>query len=375
MVLINLKAQYVDLIVTMLSGVAELCLFGAALAFNRYAECDALKRGKQVSVRRHSARTKFLAVFAMVVFIVLEVILSSFSDPAFSREEQRRPCVAVDRLDVRNGSNYNINTDSILITCARVDGDAIFQRVGNRSLSDTDVVCGDSDVYKSVGEGRVQTPIDANQSQSCSDEGFGCIFSEISGREFRFSELLLEDEIEFLIADRTPITYLVTTLFFDIDKSQEGELGRRVINAFGDGVTDPQELRRRILLGTEDTICPFFLLNDATEVPLGLICVIVATWVLSVIAFVSTLLFRRQIFYDMGDPLHWAQRTFRHVDEPILENPVVTSVYEHGERLMYVSSASSEEYNFLRRVKTSLRDWLKRDRAPVIDRSVEEQSV
>ncbi|CAN8065215.1 unnamed protein product [Agarophyton chilense] len=147
-------------------------------------------------------------------------------------------------------------------------------------------------------------------------------------------------------------------------------------------VNDPLELRRRILTSSENSECRFDVLEDATQVPRSLIIIAVITWALSFLAFFSTFLFKRQIFYDMGDPLHWAQRTHRNIDEPITSNPVVTSVYEHGERLMYVSSSSSEEFDFLRRVKTGLRERVMRrvhmnrshdDVSRQPDESVEEQ--
>ncbi|KAI0566295.1 hypothetical protein FGB62_10g02 [Gracilaria domingensis] len=308
--------------------------------------------------------------------------MSFYSNPGFSPETEQRPCFAVDRYDVVDGQVPDVDADIVILTCLQIKGNQFIQHVGNRSTLSEDPAapepqlrCAESPLYRHVGNGTQIATASANQTLRC-DPGFGCVYTEIRGRELRVSEAFPEQVIDRVIPEQIPIKYQITFLFFDIDRSQEGELGERMLQAYGASVTDPLEQRRRMLTGSQRSTCPFLVSTEAiaTEVPLALICILVTTWGLSVVALLSTLLFKRHIFYDMGDPLHWAQRTFRHIDEPFSENPVVTSVYEHGERLMYVSSSSSDEYDFLKRAVSGVFGRFQRGRVPKVDGSVEEQS-
>ncbi|PXF45258.1 hypothetical protein BWQ96_04957 [Gracilariopsis chorda] len=410
MVEIPLKSQFVSLIVTLISGLAELFLFGALLGFNKYSECIALRKGRQVSVRLHRIRAKFLAVLAMVVFIFLEVIMSFFSDPAIEIKFRTDECLAVDRIDLREGFTGDTNDeDFILIRCIGIKKDGFLQRAGNFSLNPNTkarVRCGKHALYEYPNEDDLQFTLTnvTRTGGTDTDLVLECILptpavgekppterlcaavrqlppNSIGFTNVYLSAAVRESEVGPLVNQQVVIPFLETSVRYNTSGLSRN-FARRLLRAYDKDVTDPMEIRKRVFMGIERRKCAFeHRKKDLTTVPLGLVYGIVAAWILSFLTFASTLLLRRSIFYDMSDPLHWAQRTYRHIDEPIVGNPVVTSVYEHGERLMYVSGSASNDDDLLSRMRNIRITWpwrrRNRDNAPNVERQhsfVEQQA-
>lgn len=312
--------------------------------------------------------------------------MSFFSDPAIKKTFTVEPCLQLGSITTRKGLTGKINQENaVTLKCTQLEDDFILQRAGNYSFDrkgDNAVECDQHSLYDFRNVDPVELPLGDIKRQGGSDtdtiiecEIFKdrpttngtsdidtCVAlrqakpTEKNGTLVSFSVALQASEVEAIVQSGILIPFLDTIVKYNTSGLSR-QFARRILSAFDKDVTDPQELRKRAFMGLDEGQCAFPNPEDATEVPLGLLYGIIAAWVLSFIAFFCTIFLRRSIFYDMSDPLHWAQRTYRHIDEPIVGNPVVTSVYEHGERLMYVSSSTSNDDDILSRMANMRITW------------------
>lgn len=346
MVLIPLKSQYTSLIATILSGLAELALLSAVLGYNKYLECRALENGGKVNVRHHRFRTRALTVAATLAFVFLEVSNSFFSDPALKRGEVIKSCISLDALPVRRGP-FNISTRAAVvgINCIGTNTSLLWQRAGNIS-EDGEIKCGDEFLFSADINHSPNEPLPDEHVRECVFDGEGdtCAFLYSNGSEVTFTENVLDTDVEFVLDTKTPLRVWKTTVYYNTT-GMESEFLRRSISLGLLGVSDQFVLRREVFAGVEETKCNFDVFSQATKIKEGFLYAIAVAWTLSIMAFIGSFAIRGRVFYDMSDPLDWARQTVKDEDSSGIDNPVVTTRYENGTRLVLVtrSSAPSEE--------------------------------
>ncbi|PXF49605.1 hypothetical protein BWQ96_00675 [Gracilariopsis chorda] len=355
MVLIPLKSQYTSLIVTVISGIAELALLSAVLVFNKYLECRALQNGGKVNVRHHRFRTKALTVAATLAFVFLEVFSSFYSDPDDKTELVRKNCTSLDALTVQQGLlNISTQTTVVGVKCIGINSTLFWQHAGNisdgRNIGNGGNI-GDDEVFECEKKEVLYTAnVERAPDEPVPDEyvvgcvGTSCVFVYRSGNEVTFTDFVHSEDVSRVLNESITLPVWKTTISYNVT-GLESAFATRAVDLLSQGVTDGFTLRRGVFAGSAITQCNFKTFSDATRVRKGFIYAIVIAWALSISAFVGSFAIRRRIFYDMSDPLHWAQKTIRDNDLSDTDNPVVTTVYENGSRALLVtrSSAPSEQ--------------------------------
>lgn len=342
MVLIPLKSQYTSLIVTIISGAAELALLSAVLGYNKYLECRALRKGGKVNVRHHRFRRRALTVVATLTFVLLEVSSSFFSDPATRFKVERKNCTSLDALNVRDGLlNISMDATVIGVNCVRMNTTVFWQYAGNLSDGE-DYQCGEQMLYATNVSLPSEELVPVDSVSACVDDN--CVFVFTDGDEVSFTIHFLPDALPVLPGSNTTALVWKTMVYYNFT-GLEREFAKRAADMLRNGISDDFTIRRGVFAGTAEMQCDFKIPSDATTVRTAFIYAIAVAWALSVAAFLGSLAVRRLIFYDMSDPLHWAQKTLRDDDLSDIDNPVVTTVNEHGTRMLLVtrSSAPSDE--------------------------------
>lgn len=341
MVTITLKAQYVSLIITIISFICEVTFIAALQTVNSTRECHLLKRKKPLRVRNYRYRVKLIALISALLFLGLEVLVSFFSDPVQLERFKTEPCVRVDSVRKLQGPQGEFReADFLEGICQTLRGDLNYVLPGNVSLEDGQVQCSKEPVYVydlvSVSE-RKRLPR-ATAEARC--EGNVCVFvfQEEKQKSIYFSTALPPDFVEDLrsATDDPEMEFLKTELLFDTSELLPIFAGRAV-DAFLAEVNDPYELRRRVFLGSAKVTCPFVeKVVDATSVPRELLFFLLVAWIVGLSFFLASLALRRKVFFDVGNPLHWATLVQKPVDEAVEHDPVVCCKTEDEALTLYV---------------------------------------
>ncbi|PXF43235.1 hypothetical protein BWQ96_07008 [Gracilariopsis chorda] len=345
MVTIALKAQYVSLIITIISFICEVIFIAALQTVNSIRECQLLKQKKQLRVRNYRHRAKIIALISALLFLGLEIIVSFFSDPVQLELFQSEPCVSVDNVLRLQGPQGEFReADFIEGKCQTLRGNFNYVRVGNVSLSDGQVRCSKKAAYfydiVSASETK-KLPV-STAEVSC--KGETCVFVFEQQNSTYFSGALLPDIVAELRSGAvdTEMAFLKTELLFDSSEMLPVFAGRAV-DAFLEQVNDPFELRRRVFLGSAKKNCPFVEeVIDGTSVPRQLLYSLLFAWIVALLFFVLCLVLRRKVFFDVGNPLHWAIQVQKRVDEAVKHDPVVTCATEDEALALYVSERGNK---------------------------------
>lgn len=344
MVIIALKSQFVSLFITLVSALAELALFAAALALNRYSECRHLRGGHELSVSGHRLRTNVLTVLAMLVFVALEVVTSFFSDPVIVPTPVIAPCMRLDRFTKATGITNDFNRSYALQQdCFTSTTERFQQAGGSLRLSDGLVQCDSTPLISYIIDESQEFSINETVSTCPQPDGLPCMGVLWRPPFFYFTGPYKVSSFQELSASGEKVEALVTRLEnFDAAPFYP-QITKRLSVLFKDQEGDPVTLRTNAFLGVRRTNCTFLEPGNGAQLPLAVLALIVGLWALSFGSFVATLFLRGKMFYDMSDPMHWATRTIRRHDGPVTADPVVTTEWQEGQPTIYVSSPSRGE--------------------------------
>lgn len=347
MVLISLKSQYVSLMVTILSFFCELSILFAFLEWNNYHQCKRLTQQKTVNVRHLRRYGRMTAVAAGIIFLILEIVASFLCEPGQVKTFLSHPCIKLEASTrIEDNDERFIQTTILEDRCQLLEETTTSQLLGNYSLEDQQLRCSKNALYKfkrleevkeTLPEGTVLRCVPKRQEEQL---GEFCVFAFYRNRSIFFSEALKKSTAEMIEASNgtESVLYLRTEILFE-GAVNLSALAKRAAYAFSQSETDPSILRRLVFLGARKTTCPFVdETKDVTKAPLSLVYVLGAVWTLSMLLFVISIVsFRRRIFFNFADPLHWALYTRQRIENRAERNPVLSYEYEGEDRILFVS--------------------------------------
>lgn len=315
MVLIRLPATVVGLIVTLTSLICELAFLTAALLFLKYVNCRNMLKHQQLRLRLHKRKVTSITLLAMFIFVALEILLSVSSEAVLQTGISVQDCVrTIAKKNVTYATGYE--AEAVHFRCAKVSGVNITHHIGNYSLQNIQIACSDKVAYSFV--------IGKERKVKWRDGKTHCDYRSCA-TVFLRGDLLYFTGIHGPRKPGEKLTVL-PTLVPGIKLTKKGlpKLSRRLSEIYELPVRSEVEVRRRLLLGSVRAKCPFVTKRtQATRVPIGVITTAVCVWSISLLLLGVSALFRRNIFFDLGDPIHWASRARHDVPDALGNEPKV----------------------------------------------------
>ena len=342
MVVIALKSQYVSLIITCFSFLCELLVIVVFYNIISFQECRTLLKGKELNIRRHRKHVQLVAISAALLFLTLEIITSFLSNPDQIQRWNSEQCVSLGTVrDMKGDEAMFAQVNIVEDTCQTARNNFTFQKIGNISERTGQVQCSDPVYYTDINEQAVEGIPPRNETViECSS--IYCVLAfQVEDTVYFAGAYFKENATKIINGEYSDnVSFLRTAILFN-STGLLSTFARRAAVAYNNTIIDEFEVRRRAFLGSTRQKCPFVVeVVEATNIPLICLCFIAASWFISVLLFGFTMIFvRRKIFYNVGDPLHWAQYTFRRTDEVVGKNPVIMYDVERGQEKLYVSKA------------------------------------
>ncbi|CAN8075537.1 unnamed protein product [Agarophyton chilense] len=351
MVIIPLKSQHVSLVATFMSVTSETALLFAALRWNCLFENKTLQRRRTINVRNHRTRTKLLAAAATVIFVIIELFNSFYSDPTTVEISERRPCTFLASGGGQKGFTNTTSLSSIILlhcldanrTTIRQSGGYLFQD-GNdfvaQCLDPLYSFSTDNAPQESVPEtdyftGCVELPELAEPLPE--DETTVCVFFYQNKARVTFTESVLGSDVPYVVNEKLLLHVWHTDVYFNIT-GMETEFARRAATMLLESSPPAITLRREVFTVDGVGMCDFKKQIEATTVSEGFIYALALASSLSFLVAVASLFFRSHMCFDMSNPLDWAQKTV--ISEHLLgaENPEVFCLDSEEKQFIVLSN-------------------------------------
>ncbi|KAI0565232.1 hypothetical protein FGB62_20g28 [Gracilaria domingensis] len=340
MVLIQLKAPFVSVIVTVLSTLAELALLSFLLVLNNLHECKRLRSGRGVEVRHHLKRTRIISLLALAAFFVLEVVFSFYNDPVNNVVSETHACVRVaNSVRERGDSRGFLRAADVLLECGVVENGTITQFEGNFSRQTQQVECSPQAMFTYPLDDRTVNDSVSDLPFRCVAvaEGEECVFLQQRGNLSLISQPFFLEDLPFLPEN---FPFLPTELHFTAP-SNLTLFADRAIEAFQRNIFGPAALRRIIYSGASEGTCTFPVVDGtATTIPLAMIIALSVVWAIAILLFLSVWWLRKDVFFEMNNPMDWATRSMRSADDPLGMNPILTGVEDEERMLVKISTSA-----------------------------------
>eukprot|EP00737_Agarophyton_chilense_P003125 gb/GEZJ01003623.1/.p1 GENE.gb/GEZJ01003623.1/~~gb/GEZJ01003623.1/.p1 ORF type:complete len:360 (-),score=33.89 gb/GEZJ01003623.1/:739-1818(-) len=325
MVIIALPSPLVSVILSVINCFAEFSLLSSAKALNSVFELFQLRRRNLLRIKSHVRRITILEFLFLLLFIVLEVLVSFYSFPARSTRNGTAPCVSV-RTSIGTGSEKvkspTTQAQHIMISCSHIEGDSIFFRLGNYSLSSENkpVNCSDTPAFKFKTNGEDKRLMKTNGSK------ISCVFRENEEHCFAAKK---EENILWLThstykssLEQDEQYFFATEVFFPIDEDLE-LLSRRRADIWWD---ETVYFRIEVLLDFVEGACVFrYPGKQATEIATPIAVILLGVWTFSLASLIVSSPTVFCGFYRVSDISHLAARTTRLSNDELypIPDPVI----------------------------------------------------
>ncbi|KAI0557991.1 hypothetical protein FGB62_243g04 [Gracilaria domingensis] len=278
--------------------------------------CRCLSRQHSVRVLSQKRTTTVLALFATLMFMALETLISLFSKDSVQTFVSQENCIRNTALGLGD-SEFQTEGEVIHYGCMTINGTSISHHLGNYSLDTALLTCGEEVLYTfNIGERR---------NVSAEDGLLECDFRLCSVVLLRENVLYLSDALS--IDDVTkPISAITTDVTsMAITEKDMKVISNATLSSHMGGITEESDIRRRALAGPFRTKCDFERHeSQATEIPLSIILISAIVWLLSIMFFLTSLVFKGHIFFDFGNPIHWASFAWHDVEAAQGNDPQMT---------------------------------------------------
>ncbi|CAN8074615.1 unnamed protein product [Agarophyton chilense] len=354
MVIIALKTTFVNLIISVLSCLSELLAVSALLALRTRREWSFLSKGNQISVPHSKRRRLQLQACALIFFVILEIFLVFSIRPCIATRSVR--CVAVDTSIRFDQGGPSQQAESAALKCLILNRGRFTQYNATKSASGR-IRCGtkhlfhfrlrSTTLFTDPLQDQQPTVDPKDLTISCSskspnsDEDNTCLLVLESNKTIYMSDLLFPSPPSQL-PDAQTFPFSATSISYDVSPKQIEFLGVRGANTLLDGIREPVQFRHRVFSGFSNETCEERDTNPLhTQVHPAMLAGLILVWVTPVLFYV-VLCFAKPLatsFFDMRDPMHWAERTCR-TSKPALEKNVVVKLVEmNGEERVLVCAA------------------------------------
>lgn len=341
-----------SMFITILNATIEIACVSAIFILIAIHECNRLLRGEHISIRRHMYIVRIVAVMAMVIFVILEVVISVNSGSSFRERTDSKRCISTGNF-LPSGRNTS-EAEAIAFRCVQIRKDIFSFRHGNYSLDNGQVQCEDDVIYKFQVGKQVALPVNG-ATIACLGEFCSLVHLEQNNKRVAFSEPLNVKnfpegaEVATGFDEEDKAGFLVTDFENNITESSR-TIAERVAEAYVAEVTDDLQLRRRTFQGSVEGKCDFVVRKDeVTEIAVWIVVVMSIVWTLSLLLFTITISQRKQVFYDIRSTWDWARKTNHLIDGTRDGDLFLRCVREEGVPRIYVVDGADED-NFNRQV-------------------------
>ncbi|KAI0561606.1 hypothetical protein FGB62_76g0118 [Gracilaria domingensis] len=323
MVVISITANLFSVTTTLLSTLSELALYRTLRRLQTISQCRALRRNRTLCIRSQKNRLRAVAWGALALFLVLETVLSVFSDPVTIPQYTTDDCMRVVALPFATQAlTAGELGDEARILCRKTDLDGDFfvkeyganiSTVKDDSDAERAVRCEEEELY-GYYRGREENRDVQNETSACVDEA--CVYVIVDGEDLYFSSRPTNEE-RSQESNKTWFAFLKTRVRFRVAGKQGQEMAMRLAQAMDHGERDEERLRATAFLGLKTDRCvrPDEQVDGrdgtkvVTEVLVGACVIWAATLMTALIAECRCV--RKMSFFDMGCEVQWARRSFR----------------------------------------------------------------
>lgn len=343
MVVLWISAPNFGLATELLFAVTELGLLVGLLNVLNYSVSRRLSNHEPVKICAYRRWVMALSFGSLLTFFTAEFILSLFSDPKVVFEN--RDCL---RNFVGTGEDDDSAEEKNMYNaCTDVNDTIEIQRTGNYSLKTGEVLCNDIGYYFKIGQRLPYRRAMGRTVRRCTDGLCAAVawqeISETSGAVLPHKGILYVSQmVPRSFPDRR--LEMMPTYISEINLSDQLEpLCKRAASLYAIPINEERELRRRMLLRFENLKCLYVDEEvDITEVAIWALVISGTIWGLSVVLFLSSLFLRRETFFDMGNPLHWAKAA-RHDSARSYGKVPALRIGEGEKGLIWITEFSQDE--------------------------------
>ena len=345
MATLHLSSIVIGLIFTIINALVELAFVNAMLVTLALYECNILKKGKLINIRRHCVNVKVITWIGMMIFISVEIGFSATTKNGSRSVTVGEPCIRM-RINIPPKiPSGNFSNEDTLITykCLDSTNDTFRVRLGNYSTKTGKVECSADEVFSyQVNTGLKEFPIDSGIDQYAEvteDLGKVCITARAEGRMVYFSEPYREIEVTET-AFTGNLSFFGTKLSFDPQPHLE-DFAESVAWLFVNSVTESLDLRRAIFLRPENATCPSQI--EATIIPNLFIVIMLELWMFSLILFGVGIYQRQYVFYDLRNAWDCTTKISYRFHDSGKGEFYVKCIERSGDRRIYITDNSEED--------------------------------
>lgn len=354
MLTIAIKSTYVTLVVSALSCLSELFAVSTLIAFQTHNECKLISLGKQISVKRSKRRRRILQAVALVFFIMLEILLV-FSVHPYSAFRSV-PCVSVDTSLRFSLGNHSPQAESAAIGCRNLRRGRFMEHNATFSMRTGKISCGNATLFRfRLNSTTLFTSlIELQRSATGTTTHTVACATRPASRQDNKCLLVLRDENQLYISDLlypvppsqvfniAHLPFSVTDVPYQPSPEQASFLGARAADVLLDGVREPVLFRHRVFSGFSNETCRE---RDSdplhTQIHSAMFITLILIWCACFLIYIVLRCVKPlgTPFFDMRDPMHWADRTCRSSIAVLGRDAVIQAdVSEDGKRRVLVGS-------------------------------------
>ena len=293
-----------SLLITIINASIELALLSAMLVMIAANECRKLRRGEAINIRRHCFSVRLVTVAAMIMFIVLEILISINSKAGHSMTTKEDACIST------RGGMVSINdssaSEAITMRCMNESGNVFSFRNGNYSKDSGMIRCEDntSFVYEYTAKDLIPDDPQSNAVTKCISAK--CVAVKSRGNNLLIS-VPYEENSGSMETNNT--SFMLTTVLFDPKPMME-DVADRVAELYQLQITDELQIRRLALLRAIDSNCEVRVMgHQVTEISTWIAALTIIVWILSILLIFAAIFVKRHIFFDLNRIRDWAAKT------------------------------------------------------------------
>ena len=340
MTIISLRPSVTSLVITLINASIELACLSALYTLIARIECSRLQRGRLINIRWHCFYIRLVALLVMLMFIILEIIISLNSNTTSIRSTKIEKCFRV-LPGIDNGDD-SAEGEAVSFRCLSVNKKQFSYRIGNYSHQTDRIECASELVYQY--EVHKREFLSMNIGERICDQGT-CATVAVEGRKVLISAPFEKKFLEMKEMKNKTIEFAPTMVNFD-PRNLGVHFVKNLVKTYQGDNFDEHEVRRRVLLGGKNDSCSFAgKEKQATSISTWVVIFIGCIWSVSALLFLIMVMNKRSVFYDMHNTFDWASKTYQMAEELRGKRLYLKMVTINGMNRFYVVDEYADEYD------------------------------
>lgn len=301
-------------------------------------ECRKLRNGEAISVRKHSCFVKLVSLAAMIMFIIVETLISNNSDTAIVTTRKEQDCVSI-KSGMVSADDPSAG-EAITFKCMSIINDIYSFRTGNYSKADGTVECGEDVIYTYEASSMLIDEPVVNCTVRCASPN--CVAVKYDGNRLLISQPFGESSLEDL---ESSVSSFIQANVSSGPRPRIEEIADKVMELFMVPIINDLEILRRILLHAYDRKCEFVdKRKEVTKISTWITVIVIIVWTLSILLCFISLAVRKHVFYDLCQAWDWAAKAHNIPERATTRDLYVKCKTEEDCERIYVTG-SPEELN------------------------------